>query len=694
MVALLIVSGCQVIGDIRQRPVAETEQEPTACTFPGAPPEGAERGSLRIGNLVPGAGGVYMCIRSESAAGERPIMLTRGQGAECPGALQYPRLLRPIDVPAGLFEVMVVEEGADCSSAPLATLSGVAVEKDRTTTLVYMSDDAGGGQIRAYLDRAEVSQETGVRFVHAAGGLGLVDVIELGPEWPPVNTRVVALGIAYGGVPEVAEQPTQVIEDGYLVMSRLGSATWFGLGQAGDGTMRYLATGAYRLEIGARFSSFLIGRDGDRQNPVELLRCNDDAVVDEYYTDCSGLGRRDVTFMALHSGLYGSFAMHHRARFAKMLEVLPTLDADVLCMTHVMSDGDKEAIEAALRSGGYEVFYAKQDLETPVDDPTDVNGNVPPESDEAPCALPEVQELADPFLDCLRENADDSGVVQDGRLAVTKCAAPSAPMLFSQDDDVRRCFSCLVYTLTGLTPVDETELLCTTNPKAGLGFQGQSGQLLASRLPMGEPGVYTLPSTAWRANVYRVPVNVSQESLAASWIDVYCAGLNSSVRQEPNEPYTGPYGDGYVEETSENKLYNGWANEAMHQAHKMVGHLASSSEGRPAILLGNFDSGPANEETALEPMAPHLFEYLNSQFGLGVSGDYEWQCLLCGDNPLNEYTKYFTWPEHVFLHNLRPSTVLLTEVVLREAIVPLDASGGLVPLSPHYAIRSTVRISP
>ena len=155
----------------------------------------------------------------------------------------------------------------------------------------------------------------------------------------------------------------------------------------------------------------------------------------------------------------------------------------------------------------------------------------------------------------------------------------------------------------------------------------------------------------------------------------------------------------------------------MLEAHKSTNYIKRSSGGRRAVLLGNFDTGPGNKETDLQPMVPVLFDYLNGEFGFGVSRDYAWQCLLCGDNPLNVNTVFYTWPEHIFLHGLNPGNVLSTRRALTEPVAPVlaegielpDAGAGdagyqyqeidgkqylLVPLGQRYAIQSTLRISP
>ncbi len=61
-----------------------------------------------------------------------------------------------------------------------------------------------------------------------------------------------------------------------------------------------------------------------------------------------------------------------------LLDAIAGAESDILCLEEVSDRTDKEAVrDAAIDSFPY-IVWVETDLDTPLDDPTDQNGEVPP----------------------------------------------------------------------------------------------------------------------------------------------------------------------------------------------------------------------------------------------------------------------------------------------------------------------------
>lgn len=406
---------------------------------------------------------------------------------------------------------------------------------------------------------------------------------------------------------------------------------------------------------------------------------------------CGGNGEgrepQELTIDTFNVALAGAFIPFEAERRPYIADAIAASDADVLCLQEVWTQEDKERIrEAAEETYPYSAFV-EDDLDTDVDDPTDQQGEVPPEPTTAPC--PDVDSgagvtIADQMnaaVDCVRDNCSTMPGSEDGRTTSADCASSScvgavATLLFG-DAEQQRCYACIATQLPTSTFAD-IRSSCENVINQDLAFDGQNGLMILSAHPLTTIEEWVLPGTWNRRTILNATVEVPNETE----LDVYCNHLTPVFDASPINiyPYTGQYGEGMTDA-------GGWQAEQELQAQKLVDYVEETSGGRPAVIAGDFNSGKAYPSQDIGAEAVETLDLLESAFILAYAADYTPQCTFCSTNPLTG-TDSSVWIDHVLLYNLSEEAIVSTERVFDENVVPVDDT--MVPLSDHFGLRARI----
>ncbi len=395
---------------------------------------------------------------------------------------------------------------------------------------------------------------------------------------------------------------------------------------------------------------------------------------------CGGDGAEpyDVRIDTFNIGLAGAFVPFEEERRGPLVEAIAAMDSDIVCIQEAWSQSDKERIIEGARASFPHSLAFMHDLDTPIDDPTDQSGTIPPAPTMPPCAGMYEANL-DAALTCLRDNCStipgsDEGHTTSSACAEERCIESVTTLLLGGDDSLQ-CYACLATNLPTESFGDMRQL-CTTEPNATLAFRGQSGVLILSKHPLRDGEAYVLPGT-WNR---RVVAAATVELPNGRDVDVYCNHL-TPIFDSLAFPYTGAYGNDQVGADA-------WAAEQLLQAEKLIAYVGRRSGERPAFVLGDMNAGPASMGVVDEGRA--TYERLAGAFAPAVAAGFVPRCTHCPDNPNVSDASAPVWIDHIFLHGIDPSAVQSTEVTFTEATV--STPSGNVPLSDHYGLRSVVTV--
>ena len=102
--------------------------------------------------------------------------------------------------------------------------------------------------------------------------------------------------------------------------------------------------------------------------------------------------------------LAGFFIPFEAERRPFIVDAIANSNADILCLQEVWDQTDKVAIKDAAADTYPHTAFFEDDLDTPIDDATDQDGQVPPAPTEAPCAGEPLTSDMNALVDCLRHS--------------------------------------------------------------------------------------------------------------------------------------------------------------------------------------------------------------------------------------------------------------------------------------------------
>lgn len=402
----------------------------------------------------------------------------------------------------------------------------------------------------------------------------------------------------------------------------------------------------------------------------------------------------EVIVDTFNVALAGAFIPFEEERRQPIADAIAASDADILCLQEVWEQADKEMIQlAAAEAYPYFAFF-EDDLGSTVDDPTDQNGEIPPAPMDVPCPDVDVGDLnildqMNEAVDCLRDNCSTMPGSEEGRTTSAECAADActgtvAPLLFGPDPRQQRCYACVITQL----PTETFEYMresCPTLDNQDLAFRGQNGVMILSRHPLQDAANWVIPGTWNRRNILSATVALSN----GAPLDVHCNHLTPIFDGGTINtfPYTGQYGEGMTGP-------EGWQAEQELQAQKLIDYVNKISGNRPAVILGDLNAGHAFPDQEIVAEGEATLDLLESVFEPAYTEDYAPLCTFCSTNPVTNPTDdpdaSSGWIDHILLHNLPADSVVSTERIYDENVVPVD--GQMVPLSDHFGIRSVITV--
>lgn len=388
----------------------------------------------------------------------------------------------------------------------------------------------------------------------------------------------------------------------------------------------------------------------------------------------------EVRVDTFNVALAGAFVPNEAERRGPVIDAVAALESDIVCLQEVWEQTDKDAFRAAATGRFPHVASFTTDFDTPVDDPRDQNGMVPPTPTTPPCAGATLRANLEAALTCLDANCStmpgsDDGQTTSAACAEANCVGAVAALLLG-DAESLRCYSCLTTSLPTETFGDMREI-CTTEVNAEVAFRGQSSTMILSRHPLSDVENFVLPGT-WNRRVVTIATATLPNGQA---LDVYCNHL-TPIFEGLAFPYTGPYGEGETGPA-------GWQAEQRLQVEQLITRVAARSGTRPAVILGDFNTGPAAGASVVAE-APDTYARLAAAFLPAVASDFTPTCTFCPSNPNVGGSGPPVWIDHIFVSGLGADAVLSTALTFDEPVVTVGDQR--VPLSDHYGLAATLRV--
>ena len=406
---------------------------------------------------------------------------------------------------------------------------------------------------------------------------------------------------------------------------------------------------------------------------------------------------QDVVIDTFNVALAGAFIPFEAERRQPIADAIAASESDILCLQEVWIQADKELLrDAAVEAYPHSALF-EDNLETPLDDATNQQGEVPPPPTGVPCPDVEVEEgvtIVDQMndaVDCLQEFCstttpdDEDGRTTSAGCASSNCVPTVAPLLFG-DAQQQRCYACVITQL----PTDTFAHMrssCAEDPLQDLAFGGQNSVMILSRHPLKDATNWVIPGTWNRRNILSATVELPN----GAELDTYCNHLTPIFAVGEFEintfPYTGQYGDGTTGPSA-------WQAEQELQAEKLINYVTSTSGSRPAVILGDINAGHAFPDQGIVAEGEATLDLLEAAFVPAYTAEFTPLCTFCSTNPVTNPDDLpdfaSVWIDHIQLHNLTADSVVSTERIYDEDVVPVD--GQMVPLSDHFGMRSVITV--
>jgi len=378
---------------------------------------------------------------------------------------------------------------------------------------------------------------------------------------------------------------------------------------------------------------------------------------------------------------HGLFFHFPRQRFDGLAAELDSSPVDVLCLQglHVAQDRE-ELVSAVSKTFPYAVDLPTHD-DTPVSDPTTQDGQLPEMPTDPACSSADDVSRLDALLDCLGACSD-----KDGHLLSLPCAGgacgPEFQALTNPTDARQRCRNCWFTGLYGDASISEIRQRCKTLPGNPLGYRGDHGSLLLSKLPLESPELVVLPSE----DVRRVALYARAQTPAGP-VHVFCARLGIT---EIFDPYPGPYGS----------PQSGWQEEHDLQLEKLLASLEARSGGDPAVLALEAAASPVVESggtVVTVGLSQGTLARLTQELVRAVPAGFQPACTRCPGNPLTPNSAPL-WTNHVYLSGLPASAAIGATRSYLGNVVKVDptqvrsgqVASDQVPITFEYGFRASL----
>ncbi len=374
-----------------------------------------------------------------------------------------------------------------------------------------------------------------------------------------------------------------------------------------------------------------------------LIGCTDasgsDATVDA--------NSEPLELVTFNAALGVGLADYPEERLTALLQALPELSADVVCLQEIWQVAQVMAITEGVRSSFPYTFHSMESQGTlgqrcGTTESAALNACL-----EASCA----EVLDDQLVEC----------------AIESCATVFASVS-------TECQSCLISNQA--LPLSQLMDACSATG-ATSNAPNQNGLLILSRLPLLDTDFVVLDSSLGERGV--LLARVQTEIHAA--IELFCTHLGAT---QSSIQYSGSHGS--------------WEGERLVQTQQLLEVIGARRDDRSlAVLLGDMNSGPATASADAE--SPEAFELIRSH---GLSAPYvdhgEAACTWCPENPLTEDLSPNTSGsviDHIFVSPLSDRVQSIPIRMFDDPIV-IDVAGEALEthLSDHFGIMLTLALDP
>ena len=250
----------------------------------------------------------------------------------------------------------------------------------------------------------------------------------------------------------------------------------------------------------------------------------------------------------------------------------------------------------------------------------------------------------------------------------------------------KKCLHCLV-SQAGKSS-SEAVTTCTSPDGAGYVYNGQNGLILASRWPLSNKEVITLPSSA----AHRIALFATVKIPGHQSIEVGCAHLSSRTYIDPFDPE-----------------FDDWEDEMAAQATLISKRLKARAGSRPQIFIGDMNAGPSRS------ISDKLGFHVSSAKDIRASALKVWYrlvrmgwespvtyvqppfCTTCRDNSLRGSNAHNYVIDHVLFRDPKGGTDLVpvcARQLFHEKVTIKDYNGKLVEsnLSDHDGVGVKFRL--
>jgi len=655
----LAVTSCQAIADIEAH---EADPLPKVCELPKHT-AGTGSGRVRLAHVFPSTQNVDICVRSTGGSYKRPTFRSSGidKNTICGKGLEYASATAPFSVPTGSLDFRVIPAGQPCSAPALAEKTGVDVGTEVIVTLVYAGPAEGPATLQPMLESISgIAQNRQTRLVNTMAGRPLVWGVGKDNALPTILASPILnapLGFLQLATQGMANTGFTVDKDGYGYVEFAPLDLSYGAADpvAGEPRPKMLLLGP--LTGAGFFTLYAIG--GTRDFPARGLYCRDREDDGQGLQICKRTEIEAFKVDIFNAGLYGAFAVLEDLRANKVIEDLAARGtvSDLLCVSEVARHDEldlpdkqrsytEEALVRAASSvpGGFQYFaQSKSDLDTPITEPENQQGEVPDPTVSPPrpidpparaaCDASVDQAVVDEAYKCLIDNCNtepgrETGITLGGvKCFADKCGAIAlAPLIFG-NAFAQQCFNCIAMNGVSYVPWAKSKELCKkTETRRPYAWGGRSTAVLLSKYKLSNIEQYVLPSTAFR----RVAVYAKMEYEAGKEpLDVYC--IHAPPLLGSLMPYTGGYANGASGAAA-------WQEENIWGIRKVIGWIQRKSEGRPAIIMGDWSGSAMSRDKdgniilgrdgrpMIGDVTPDGILALQQTFFEAVSDDWKTQC--------------------------------------------------------------------
>lgn len=343
-----------------------------------------------------------------------------------------------------------------------------------------------------------------------------------------------------------------------------------------------------------------------------------------------------ITF---NTGLARNYIAFVEERLAGIIRALKETEADVICLQEVWDDADAEAIVAGVKQPYPHSFRVATGGET---------------DESAPACTGEALR---PLGECVTANCADAA-------DTTGCVMSKCGVLFLGLHG--GCRACLAAHVS--QPLEEILVTCTRAGAGKWSYRGRNGLLLLSNTPFLETSHEVLDSFLLRRAVLMGTVK-----LRGGPVPFFCTHLSTPVDEVE---YAGTAGS--------------WKEEQANQTERLVMLVKSKAGKHPAVLLGDFNCGPGNDEWEVVAENPDNFsKLLKAGFASPYTEDHG-HCTWCYGKDLSRTDKMKgKMLDHILFVNF-DDEIITVERAMDEARIEVNEadSARKVPLSDHYAVQA------